>query len=423
MTPRHSNASRSPADSSTDLRLRDSRRASTVSHASHASTSQDSVAKTLDQIHTVASRTDTLTTFDFATPPRPPSSGDIKGLAGDIVQGGLSGLYSRIRATVGGRDVAQVSPGGEGASDTVASNGKQKLSISNQSLPGGMMSPRNASGPSSRLQSPSTTTFAENLPQASPSTPSHTGLVSSSSAHSQRQAGSEQGLAGEHGGPQHSAWPIKSPTSTTPNTQEARRVMTKVSGGTNAPFTAHHEPDNDRPLAAPLTEYTDGQAASDIDRTPRPSTRLKPPDELRPLPSSVSPRRRNTKDRENSDAIPNLVFPVEPVRPPLVQIGPSHLPGFTASRETSVDGDYSSIVSGTKATRRGPPDATNDESIRASYPNIDPQNTSARLRNKVIAKEFWMRDETAKECFYCGEPFSTFRRKHHCRELSSLDPL
>lgn len=37
-------------------------------------------------------------------------------------------------------------------------------------------------------------------------------------------------------------------------------------------------------------------------------------------------------------------------------------------------------------------------------------------KNKnVLAREYWMKDESAKECFTCAKPFTTFRRKHHCR--------
>ncbi|KAH3670276.1 hypothetical protein WICMUC_004929 [Wickerhamomyces mucosus] len=33
----------------------------------------------------------------------------------------------------------------------------------------------------------------------------------------------------------------------------------------------------------------------------------------------------------------------------------------------------------------------------------------------LISKEYWMKDETSTECFICQSPFTTFRRKHHCR--------
>lgn len=33
----------------------------------------------------------------------------------------------------------------------------------------------------------------------------------------------------------------------------------------------------------------------------------------------------------------------------------------------------------------------------------------------VLSKEYWMKDDSAKECFTCGKTFNTFRRRHHCR--------
>lgn len=33
----------------------------------------------------------------------------------------------------------------------------------------------------------------------------------------------------------------------------------------------------------------------------------------------------------------------------------------------------------------------------------------------LISKEYWMKDDSAKDCFTCGKAFNTFRRRHHCR--------
>ena len=44
----------------------------------------------------------------------------------------------------------------------------------------------------------------------------------------------------------------------------------------------------------------------------------------------------------------------------------------------------------------------------------DHRRTKQSSRN-VLSKEYWMKDESSKECFTCGKPFTTFRRKHHCR--------
>lgn len=43
------------------------------------------------------------------------------------------------------------------------------------------------------------------------------------------------------------------------------------------------------------------------------------------------------------------------------------------------------------------------------------KNKKHYKQKQLISKEYWMKDESAKECFTCGKPFSTFRRKHHCR--------
>lgn len=43
-------------------------------------------------------------------------------------------------------------------------------------------------------------------------------------------------------------------------------------------------------------------------------------------------------------------------------------------------------------------------------------NRKSKQSNKnVLSKEYWMKDESSRECFTCGKPFTTFRRKHHCR--------
>jgi 1-phosphatidylinositol-3-phosphate 5-kinase len=133
-----------------------------------------------------------------------------------------------------------------------------------------------------------------------------------------------------------------------------------------------------------------------------------PPAERQPnqLPSR---ERGISRGRNGSNATDKLTIPDQ--HPPVIQVSQSYLPGFHASRETSVDGDRSSVTSGTKAAGKMKFDESRPTIV---LPEVTPAS-AARLRSKVLPKELWMRDETAKECFYCGEPFSTFRRKHHCR--------
>src|SRR5262249_53233534 len=66
-------------------------------------------------------------------------------------------------------------------------------------------------------------------------------------------------------------------------------------------------------------------------------------------------------------------------------------------------------------TRSDPHFSTVSETGNAHH--LDP---NSHLRNKLVSKELWMRDENAKDCFYCGDAFSAFRRKHHCRTCGNI---
>ncbi|KAF3081021.1 1-phosphatidylinositol-3-phosphate 5-kinase [Orbilia oligospora] len=47
--------------------------------------------------------------------------------------------------------------------------------------------------------------------------------------------------------------------------------------------------------------------------------------------------------------------------------------------------------------------------------------TLRQLRQgKGLSRDFWMKDENCKECFICQRPFTTFRRKHHCRTCGQI---
>lgn len=43
-----------------------------------------------------------------------------------------------------------------------------------------------------------------------------------------------------------------------------------------------------------------------------------------------------------------------------------------------------------------------------------------KMKKQVLSKEFWMADETCKECFSCGAVFNVVRRKHHCRTCGCI---
>ncbi|KAF7444825.1 1-phosphatidylinositol-3-phosphate 5-kinase, partial [Pyrenophora tritici-repentis] len=137
-----------------------------------------SLQPSLHQMHAVASRSDTLTTFDdFTVPPAPSVVGEPKGI--ELVQGGFSGLYSRLRASVGGgsREQAQ-----DGSGNGVSRTGTPPAA-GNRNSPGGTStsSPQLVALPPSRLQSPATATFPETLPPSRDSNISSTTFSSKAS--------------------------------------------------------------------------------------------------------------------------------------------------------------------------------------------------------------------------------------------------
>jgi 1-phosphatidylinositol-3-phosphate 5-kinase len=383
---------------------RDSRRTSLASQASSKPPlDQTVVAQTLQKIHTAASRTDTLTTFDFGSPPRPPSGGDAKAFGADLVPGGFSGLYSRIKASVS-RDPVPPSPTNE-------SDGASVISLKHQSAaskpPDGLsiVSPGTASGSSSRLQSPSVAQFpTSDTPKSHLHSPSSSSIVPGTIASALRATDSDHIPRSIE---QQSFQPAFSASRT--RTPDGSRVVRHNESPSNR--TTRQDRDID---GLDAKEAYGVHLLSDNDRTPRPMSRLVPSAEKQP--NQFPSRERDiSRSRNGSNATDRLAMP--DLHPPVIQVSQSYLPGFRASRETSIDGDYSSVASGTNTTGKLKADRPDEARQNIALPGSEVTPASAsRLRSKVLAKELWMRDETAKECFYCGEPFSTFRRKHHCRK-------
>ncbi|KFY27574.1 hypothetical protein V493_03416 [Pseudogymnoascus sp. VKM F-4281 (FW-2241)] len=99
-SPRNSSSSRMAANHPSGLR---SRRDSLASLGGSSQADKEHLTQALDAIHNTASHSETLTTFnEFASPPASSSGVESKGFAGELMQNGLSGLYSRFRGVVGG---------------------------------------------------------------------------------------------------------------------------------------------------------------------------------------------------------------------------------------------------------------------------------------------------------------------------------
>ena len=84
------------------------------------------------------------------------------------------------------------------------------------------------------------------------------------------------------------------------------------------------------------------------------------------------------------------------------------VPGFPLS--TDVLEDARSVTT----TRRARSDAGDDSMSTISMrPSAD--LWIRRFRGEGLSRKYWMADETAKECRDCLMPFTSLRRKHHCR--------
>ncbi|KAH8723122.1 hypothetical protein GQ44DRAFT_685873 [Phaeosphaeriaceae sp. PMI808] len=402
--------------------------------------SHGSLPTALHQMHATASRSDTLTTFDHLTAPPAPAADEPKGI--DLVQGGLSGLYSRIRASVGGVK-EQPAEGLDSARQAVVTRN-----------PGGtaVHSPVVVSVPSSRLQSPSTTSFPDALP---PSRGSNTSSIALSSKVSLNA--SKSSLATTRSRPSIApsielGRPMRDDDSFVQSPELPRNTSSKdfapSSQSTRSPRfppgKSFRERKGDLDLEGQESDTTEDDVilVEEHSGANNPASFKFPSDAPRELSSRGSsrpdsqyqpPRSSLSKARDQPDKLPesieaprvtsNARAPIvapEPHRPSLVKVGPSHLPGFP-SRASSSDG-LSSVI--TASTVRTPVVAPIKEIQRQAQARPTtgrmPTNAFSQMRRKILDREFWMRDENAKDCFNCGDGFTTWRRKHHCRTCGQI---
>ncbi|KAI9768688.1 MAG: 1-phosphatidylinositol-3-phosphate 5-kinase [Geoglossum simile] len=534
----------SPSASTLFLPLgRLSRRASLASLSSPTQLDRESLSQALDQIHNSASQSEFLTTFnEFSSPPPSSSVPEGKRLAGELVQSGLSGLYSRFRGVVGGvRDIVEDAMGS--AADintdtptTMSGEGVTEASTTALSSPVVVSTPSESS-----LQSPTTTTFSSTA--TSSQAQLHRGSNNSSKtsiAPTKTPASSSTAGAAKAPLPPFSrmttsaANPTLVPvtvnafkdsdsltidsSSATARTDIFIREPFSSSGQSNdkefsrtqAPRTIKGSPPDSRkpPPAVPgpsaFTETAGGLpdldtqrlsksenseaivrdqesginengmvVVQDTDRygegntrrqgdaksvcldgsreasnksliigkdasikgqrftTPTPNPTIKPKDASSDKTSSKAATGPSQKGRQQAadDAL-TTVTSASKRQPAISRISESHLPGFKLTRSLSNDTTESSspdAVAGTSAHEETLNQADNaiahaeqgvrrQQAVSRSEGHAEAVNTVLKqLRSGVLSKEFWMKDENCKECFLCGDSFSTWRRKHHCR--------
>lgn len=475
-----------------------SRRESLVSISGTTHLDKETLAQALDDIHVSARQSGGLTTFnEFAAPP---SSTEAKGLAGELMHNGLSGLYNRFRGAVSAGSKYEGSPGAmeDGASHENAATKSQIAStpsVMARRLNGGkdgtglMSSPSlksTKSTPVSRLQSPTTSTFTLGAPALqSP------GVLQAD--HSSRGSGQIARSSSSASRP-----PIAPLSKATPSTivvpqlapinvgaftmkqdqvprlstdPETRGVSFKedVFGSTkspNLPVPGHIRNRSIGDRVAPdeqgfssITTRADSwhidiagkdmshrsSEASDDRRTNRRSLEVfgggdSARDVVSGLPKLLSPAVSSLQASEGMRNNKNDARPIAPEvtrrLPAMDRVGNLYLPGYRSSRGSSTDrsiveaspinasahggnqyglSSLSDGLNGAYAGRKYIPGTTTNEG--------DPVLVNTKLeqmRKQVLSKEFWMADEICKECFLCGDSFSAFRRKHHCRTCGCI---
>ncbi|EPE03117.1 1-phosphatidylinositol-3-phosphate 5-kinase fab1 [Ophiostoma piceae UAMH 11346] len=445
----------SPAlSSSFDQRSRRDSVSVSVSNQSVSShVDREQLAQALDKIHTSASQSDVLTTFnDFGPPPTSAPVTETKG-TGDLVQQGLSGFYSRLKEAVGvgsakaappsatseptddlavesqhalgSRSVSTSSVGGVGAvSSGQSTHMRGKSSVS--SLPRGDSSnPNPASNPglsdipstatpssggitaeSSTLQVPSSSkassvaTTATNMSSTKPST---TGQVLPKVGRAAPLAAIDTSNASG------AVAYYKEPSRTTTSHHGAT-----MSGSSLYDLTGDKQPGGypDNTAVPSISQNLDGQTSYH-------TTIVHSSDSL---PASAP----------GSVAMLSPRLPHDPKMPAVIDrlsvVGSS-----SGKRSPSVATDAGTVESNSVNTsahnsvyhesfaheERPRRLASGQMRIPGTTTNEGaPETVNARLermRHQVLSKDFWMADETCKECFRCGIAFTAFRRKHHCR--------
>ncbi|CRG90028.1 1-phosphatidylinositol-3-phosphate 5-kinase [Talaromyces islandicus] len=496
----------SPSASSIFLPL--GRRGSRASLSTQAE--RETLNEALDQIHSAAYQSDSLTVFNEFTHPPVPSSALENGNTASDPHGGLSGLYSRLRASVGGvkevigntgrepegtqsEQVNKSTGSGKGSVSSVDAQASQTTSVQASKVHSpsvGALSPVTdvfsaAPGPkssklaskpasvSSKASVASTPAIKSPVPPATKTADPEVTEINVSAAlnpsSSEKQSNglesavietSEESLRSSicenNSGfsSQRSFSPVLTGKSnnnlrdshTLPDPYHKLRIgndMTeydKPQKPMAEPLDHRDLPQIDTSVAAPsrktkevensdqdlnLTQgniNTTSSSSFTADESTAPTSSSNsltrgPNDDATHPPGRISTNATNSissGDRTSRPSISSTSSFDKPRDKPVPRVSTGRLPGYVMSRASSSE---------TATTRSAVFEPSMNQSYRQRALNRadDAQNNAlSQLKSKLLSREFWMRDENAKDCFLCGESFTTFRRKHHCRTCGQI---
>lgn len=495
-------------------------------------TDRGNINTALDQIHNTAYQSDSLTLFnEFTSPPAPAPVSDDKGLSEEL-QGGLSGLYSRFRTSVGGmRDI--VSGGAKSTDKNAVDSSTVKTPSSERSMTKSISDltvgsadnvpsyPNSSQG--SRLHSPVVPNFHPSQDPTQQSTAGKSSKLSSKSA----SIASKPSVSATPTGKTNLTPLTKStgnsvvadPSITTINVGATGQPRHSRSSSVNVPSQAFQNAESssigsrDAPtdmsasqtssalnpsfshspvlstkthgslqeelksleasgsnISANYAVASSSRKSSNADQSRAPddmsqstATRTSKPSELThdskvQIPESGSNLRMSIGGRDDSTApitlsnnLPKMAsqaggsyvvdsasdstaptpqggatvggpanssIPISPtIEKPHPPATKNRLPGYVMSRASTAE-TTTTVSSLPPLNTAVPRIATQGPGRNRSQAAGD--GVLSQLRSRLLSKDFWMRDENAKDCFHCGESFTTFRRKHHCRTCGQI---
>ncbi|KAK5126571.1 hypothetical protein LTR85_009505 [Meristemomyces frigidus] len=405
-----------------------SRRGSLASINSRREIDKDVLAQALDQIHGSASKSETLTSFhDF--------DGGGRGGAKEIVSNGVSGLYNRLKQSVNGGASGRESkarPKSSGSKESAETGSVQSSLSASKTTPALSLkrpAPDAASvSTASVAASPVLVTFAgSGISNELRSQPAN---GRPRSAESRDVLDRQEEISVRDYEPKDTLVEVSQDKPSQQDMDRARSALldddrSETATQALARVLSHHDVQiNDRPKQQRSVQIGEerGVDAVGLDGLVGRSTSV-------PQATRSNETGRSQSGHSSAQA---LRSPREDQRPPMPRVGASHLPGFEPSRASSTTdgGEMSSSSTAHRVTRHSvlDPSPNINGGLQRRRTGLKPQSNlghpaahvPTHLKRRVISKEFWMRDENARDCFYCGESFSTFRRKHHCRTCGQI---
>ncbi|KAH8906114.1 hypothetical protein BR93DRAFT_730274 [Coniochaeta sp. PMI_546] len=448
ITSKHPPLSPSTLSSPTDLR---SRRDSIASISVSSQADKEQLALALGKIRTSASQSDVLTTFnDFTPAPGSLPTAESRSSAGELVQQGLSGLYSRFKEAVGVAGKPHASQEGEDGDLQDAASKRSSSTTTTSSKPpltpllrgeSGATSSTFASHISSDLHTSGNTSSAvgagDSRSLVLPSKSSATTMTASKSTTASTQSMPKIAKA---------AMPTAATPSVAPVTVSAFKERDTSRGGVSRDESTSRstgrrsisKPSDTSPLIS-LSGNTSLDSVVVSERTPvlqglsrrddavsldgSTDTPMSPMRGAADIQTSAASSRLSSRDLTKRPAVINRISQSASrydtqSRSSSMETGNAESSPISTSAHTSIHHNSFTLGENPEQLRSGGmkiPGTTTNEGA--------PEMVNARLelmRKQVLSKEFWMADETCKECFLCGTPFSAFRRKHHCRTCGCI---